>query len=283
MQQENRRILEMMRAEEDSARRRAVRTSWVLVLLAALVLAGLIFVGQRRVDAVSREVDVKRDSVETLNAQIANLEPLVENYRATLVGDSVNLPADTLPADTGGAVVPGPGDLLQPFNQRTRPRPERPVHVPGFEAKARAEQPQGQSGAQPADEPAPPPPPRAPARVYLHVLREEDRAHADAVGRRLEASGFQVLGVEHVRRAAPLMNTELRYYKQADEADAAELLAALKAAGEGSAAMLYLGLERSTRVPARTYEVWFAPGARPGPASGTSPGRVQGRRPGRVP
>lgn len=282
MQQENRRILEMMRAEEDSARRRAVRTSWGLVLLAALVLAGLMFVGQRRVDAVSREVEVKRDSVEALNAQIANLEPLVENYRATLVEDSVNLPAAALPDDTGGAVVPGPGDLLQPLNHPTRPR-QGPVLVPRIRAKAREGQPQGWSGPQPTDEPAAPPPPRAPARVYLHVLREEDRAHADAVGRRLEASGFQVLGVEHVRRAAPLMNTELRYYKQADEEDARALLAALKAAGEGSAAMLYLGLERSTRVPARTYEVWFAPGARPGPASGTSPGRVQERRTGRVP
>ncbi len=268
----------MMRAEEESARRRAVLTSWGLVLLAALVLAGLAFVGQRRLEAVNREVAIRRDSVASLNAQIANLEPLVENYRAGLVQDSVNLPPDTLVEDADSAG--GVGSVALVDTVPIVARPSRPPNVPGFEVNARAEQPQGQSGAQSTEitgRPGPQPERRTPARVYLHILREEDRAHADAVGRRLEASGFNVLGVEHVRNAAPLLNTELRYYKQADEEDASRLLSALKAAGEESAAMLYLGLERNTRVLPRTYEVWFAPGADP------APGRVQGRRPGRVP
>jgi hypothetical protein len=282
MQQENRRILERMRAEQESARRRAVFTSWALVGLAAMVLAALVFVGQRRLEAVNRQVALKRDSVAILNAQIANLEPLVENYRAGLVGDTANLPPDALPADTALTVEPPGVDSTVALVQGVD---DRPPHRPRVLAKAREGRPE-------LSQLAPPPERRIPARVYLHILREDDRPHALEVGRRLEASGFSVLGVEHVRRSAPLMNTELRYYKQADEEDGTRLLAALKAAGEESAAMLYLGLERDTRVPPRTYEVWFAPRARPGPVRATEQGqaqapapvaRDQGRRPRRAP
>jgi hypothetical protein len=100
-----------------------------------------------------------------------------------------------------------------------------------------------------------------PPRVYLQIVTAGDRAYARAVGERLDASGFRVLGVEYVRNAAPLRNTELRYYKRADEPDAQRLLQALRAAGEPNAVLLYLGLENNTRVRPRHYEIWFAAGA----------------------
>ncbi len=95
-------------------------------------------------------------------------------------------------------------------------------------------------------------------RVYLHVVDPGDRQYADGIGKQLTAAGFVVLGVEYVRKAAGLKNTEVRYYKNADEADARRLLSALREAGARSAVLLYLGLENNTRVRPRHYEIWFA-------------------------
>lgn len=225
-------VLRRMEADEARARRRGVLAAWGLVGLAVVVLAVMLVTGANRLSAIRAQTLVESDSVSTLlrekqrlTTEIASLRPLVENYRTSLAADSANIPADTQ------AVVAPPDSQL--------------VVRPGPDPRQTASRP----------------PPGPPARVYLQVVTPGDRAHAAVVGERLERAGFQVLGTEYVARAPRLRNTELRYYKKADEPDAQRLLQALRAAGEESAVLLYLGLENNTRVRPRHYEVWFAAGA----------------------
>jgi hypothetical protein len=247
MENEN---LSLLRALHDNdraeiaARRRALWTSLALVGAAAVILGALLFSGYRKLSSVqaktAREearLDTLGWQVGTLRRQVDSLAPLVENYQASLAYEKERSGTpDTLPTDSQG--VAAPGDTTPPLPDTTR------VGTTGT------------TGIQP-----PPTPAQLPPRVYLQIVTAGDRAYANAVGERLEGAGFRVLGVEHVRNAAPLRNTELRYYKRADEPDAQRLLQALRVAGEPNAVLLYLGLENNTRVRPRHYEIWFAAGA----------------------
>jgi cell division protein FtsB len=97
-----------------------------------------------------------------------------------------------------------------------------------------------------------------PARVYLQIVSDGDRAFAAAIGKRLGNYGFRSMGVELVERAARLKNSEVRYYKKVDEDGARRLQDALEKEGV-STALLYLNLE-TARVRANHFEVWFAAG-----------------------
>jgi hypothetical protein len=94
-------------------------------------------------------------------------------------------------------------------------------------------------------------------RVYMQIVNENDRDYANQIKGRLTAASVLVLGIEYVPRATGLKTTEVRYYSQADAAEAQKILGVLKDAGEKSAQVQYLGLESSTVRP-NHFEVWIA-------------------------
>lgn len=244
MQGDNLDLLRALEADEAAARRRALWTSSALVVAAAAVLAVLLFSAYRELNTVRASTATLRADSTRLSARVAELQRVEANYVRRARADVVHDRADTL-------AMTDPADTLSP----------RPAT--------------GRDTAGGAATHLPPEPARLPARVYLQIVRDTDRAYAGAVGARLDAAGFQVLSTEYVRDAAPLQNTELRYYKKADEPDAQRLLQALRAAGEPNTVLLYLGLESNTRVRPRHYEVWFAAGA--GQASRTPAGAPRQR------
>lgn len=229
MEDENLGLLRALHASdraEESARRRALWTSALVVVAAAAILATVLFSAYRELNAVQASTRALRADSTRLEARVAELRLAEENLAVARRHEYLRNDY-ALPVDTQVAVYPDT------------------------------------SGASAVN---PPPPAPLPPRVYMQIVAAGDRAYALRVGERLDSAGFTVIGVEHVRNAAPLRNTELRYYKRADEPDAQRLLQALRAAGEPNAVLLYLGLENNTRVRPRHYEVWFAPGAGQRPA-----------------
>lgn len=259
MQRDNLDLLRALEADEAAGRRRALWTSSVLVLAAAVVLAALLFSAYRQLSHVRGETERERVRLVSLRRQIDSLSPLVENYQALVAAQTPVQGGDTVPAVVDTSSIALTVDTVTTMTTTIPKDSGGPVfHPPPYEQRMRP-------------------------RVYLQVVAERDRAHAQRVGRQLEARGFQVLGVEYVERAARLRNTELRYYKRADAADARRLLAALREVGEDSTALLYLGLESNTRVRPRHYEVWFAPRAGDASARGAErpPPDRSGYRPAR--
>jgi hypothetical protein len=227
MRRDNLDLLRALEDDEASARRRALWTSSALVVGAAVILAGLLFSAYRELNAVRATTDALRADSTRLTGVVADLRRIEENYLITVNKDSANLPADS-------QVVVAPADTLPRVSST------------------------GRDTAGTTEIQLPRPPRELPPRVYLQIVKAGDRRYADSIGGLLDAAGFRVLSVEHVRNAPALRNTELRYYKRADEPDAQRLLRALRASGETNAVLLYLGLENNTRVRPRHYEIWFA-------------------------
>lgn len=232
---ENIALLRQMEAEESRARRRGALMAWLLVALALAVLATMLSTGARRLSDIREQTAREKVRLSQLQGErrvledsIQRLSPLVGNYQSLLIADTANLPVAAVP------------DLVPMID-----RPRLPSAA-------------GRVAESPADSTVV----RMPAaRVYLHVVTPDDRAHADAVGARLIEAGFHMLGVEYKRSAPRLRTTELRYYRKDDEPDAQRLLQTLRAAGEPNAVLLYLGLENNPRLRRRQYEIWFAAGA----------------------
>lgn len=205
--EDNLELLASLDRKGANLRRRAGLVAWVSVAAAAIVMAGLIFVAYRHLAQVREAVKTESEHVtklqeqkKGLDAEIANLKPLVENYRAFArqapVAEAKQTP-DTMSART-----------IQP-------------------------------------------------RVYLQIVDPVDRDYAKGMGTVLEQAGFKVMGIEYVKQAAGLRNTEVRYYKKADEAEAEKIVSALRKAGDPSVTILNLGLDNNTKVRPRHYEVWF--------------------------
>jgi hypothetical protein len=94
-------------------------------------------------------------------------------------------------------------------------------------------------------------------RVYLQIVNEDDRDYAKQVGTMLQDHGLPVLGVEYVPKAAGLKQTQVRYYKKAEEPEAGRILGLLRQSGESGAILVPLNLENTTKVRPNHFEVWF--------------------------
>lgn len=249
MQRDNLDLLRALEEDELAGRRRALWTSTAVVVVAAAILGVLLFTAYRELSSVRAQTEAETHRLVALRRQNDSLQLLASNYQGVEAQwvsrrlDSVQTVRDSLEGLPSNGVAAQDTTRTDLVVLQTYPHPAADT-----------------SGS------VTPPPPQTQradpaARVYLQVLAEADRAHAERVGQQLQARGFRVLGVEYVQRSARLRNTELRYYKRADAPDAQRLLAALREIGEDSTALLYLGLENNTRVRPRHYEVWFAPGA----------------------
>lgn len=116
----------------------------------------------------------------------------------------------------------------------------------------------------PAPQASPPPPPAPsslPARVYIQTPPgDQALKRAQAAQAKLRQAGFVVPGIE-VRPSSP-RQTEVRYYKSADAAQAGEVVGILRGLGEQVGNPLHLArYENSTAVRPHHYEVWMAASA----------------------
>jgi hypothetical protein len=220
MPHEDLELLKVLEASDAAARRRAIWISWSSVSLAAIILAALVFLGYRRLGEVQEKVAAAKTHVEILKSQEKTLRQEVAQLQAT----KANL---ELIAQNYQAIAP-----------------ESPVAIREERVAASIAPPIG--SVQP--------------RVFLQIVNPDDEDYAEGMKKRLQQAGFKVPGIETVERAAGLKNTEIRYYKKADQADAVRLLDTLREAGVKSPAILYLGLENNRKVRPKTYEVWFADG-----------------------
>jgi hypothetical protein len=100
-------------------------------------------------------------------------------------------------------------------------------------------------------------------RVYVQIVDQGDRDYAEYVKNRLTTAGVLVLGIQYVPKAAATQSkTDVRYYRQADEAEAGKIVEALKAGGQGSAyAFIPKGQENNPNVRPNHFEVWLAKGS----------------------
>jgi len=221
MAQDNLELLRRLETQQAAARRRAVWISWLSVLAAAVVLSVLIVSAYRRLAGVETQVAEAQKQAAAEKARVEELKK--EEARLT---DRIKNQLEPLVENYQAEV-------------RAQARPVARVQVRPVE---------------PADLGTTEP------RVFLQIVAPEDREYAKQMGERLEEAGFDVQGVDYIEEAAALKNTEVRYYKKADEADAVKLRDALESAGVKSPALLYLGLENNRKVRPKTYEVWFGAG-----------------------
>jgi len=91
-------------------------------------------------------------------------------------------------------------------------------------------------------------------RVYLHIAREDQRAHAAAVGKLLEANGFIVPGIQKVRFQE---SSSLKCFETAGitKADTTSILNVLRGAAKIN--IRSYKLPTSDKIRPRHYEVWF--------------------------
>ncbi len=95
-------------------------------------------------------------------------------------------------------------------------------------------------------------------RVYLHIREESQRPKARAIGKRLQAQGYIVPGIERLPKGPA--RSEVKYFKQADAAEGKRLAEDLRQAGVADAQAVYAeGYENSGRVRRRHFEVWLGP------------------------
>ena len=95
-------------------------------------------------------------------------------------------------------------------------------------------------------------------RIYMQIVNEADRDYAKDLQTRLRDSGFLVLGIELVVKAAETVKvSEVRYYKQVEEGTAKEILRVVQTQ-DASAKLTYLKLENSTKVRPNHFEVWLS-------------------------
>lgn len=126
--------------------------------------------------------------------------------------------------------------------------------------------------AAPASEappPASPPPPAMAAplrpRVYVHIRDNAQRAQAELISQRLQATDLgdgqraEVPGIERLD-LGPQRQSELRYFRDAEAGEARRIADVLTGAGVRDLAVRKVpGFENSTRVRQRQYELWLAP------------------------
>jgi len=223
-------LLEQLEKQEADRRRKAVRTAWGSVVVAAVLVVLLVFgawsylrLAQSELSATKIELrdatkardDIVKD-IEHLNRSKAEVEAQLKTSKAAL---SASL----------GAL----GRVSEP------------------QRKAAVEQ----------ELTADPNAAQLLPRAYLQIVDAADREWAKEIGRKLQAAGIIAIGVEYVAKSAGLKRTDVRYYKKSERAGAETIVALLKDAGV-DASLIYLNQESNTKVRPNHFEVWFAAGAR---------------------
>ena len=96
-------------------------------------------------------------------------------------------------------------------------------------------------------------------RIYLHILRDEQRNLARQVDLLLEANGFIVPGIEKVRRGP--RSSELRFFRR-DEKEEAQIIQRICIDSGYNMELKDLSkrYENSTTIRPRHYEIWFGQG-----------------------
>src|SRR5215469_6750964 len=98
-------------------------------------------------------------------------------------------------------------------------------------------------------------------RIYLQILTDGDRDFARRMAQELRVAKYVVVGIENVPHAVKPLQTEVRYYKKDDTAEAQDIANVLKRAGASPVRTIYLQrYENSAAVRPKHYEVWFPPG-----------------------
>jgi hypothetical protein len=100
-----------------------------------------------------------------------------------------------------------------------------------------------------------------PPRLYMHIRDEAQRESARALQRAVQAAwpGLVVPGIERLP-VGPLQSSELRYFRDAEQAEAGRVRDALAAAGaEGLVLRKVPGYEDSKSLRPRHYELWLRP------------------------
>lgn len=94
-------------------------------------------------------------------------------------------------------------------------------------------------------------------RIFIHILSEPQRGGASEVQNRLK-NQFDIQSVKRIDNTT-LNKTQVRYFRQADAAAAAEIENLLESYGLQRVDKRYLsGYEDSTVIPAKQFEIWFA-------------------------
>ncbi|MBS1788619.1 MAG: hypothetical protein JST85_12900 [Acidobacteria bacterium] len=99
------------------------------------------------------------------------------------------------------------------------------------------------------------------ARVYMHIRNENQRNTARVILEKLARKGLNMPGIELVN-FGPTDQTELRFFRKSEEAEANEIAGFLKELNITDAVPKYFpGFENSTSLRSRHYEIWFSPTA----------------------
>ncbi len=97
------------------------------------------------------------------------------------------------------------------------------------------------------------------ARVYMHIRSENQRNTAKVILDKLDRKGLNMPGIELVN-VGPTNQTELRFFRKSEEAEANEITSFLKEMNVPNAVAKYVpGFENSTSLRSRHYEIWFSP------------------------
>ena len=102
-----------------------------------------------------------------------------------------------------------------------------------------------------------------PGRVYIEIESEQQSAKARSIKAELEKNGYLIPDFEVVTLRAP-RNYELRYYRQADEEKANEIVALLKNVQLDVKPVYLKGHENSRKSRPGHYELWMATQSKPG-------------------
>jgi hypothetical protein len=107
-------------------------------------------------------------------------------------------------------------------------------------------------------------------RAYVHIASADDRPVAKNLARIIEQQGYTVPGIQVV--STPRSVSEVRYFRKGEQSGAEKLASALRSAGLPDVRSSYIeGYENSARIRPCHYEVWFAPGIRPGSGASKLP------------
>ena len=92
-------------------------------------------------------------------------------------------------------------------------------------------------------------------RIYLHISREDQRSHAAAVSKQLQANGFIVPGIEKVR---PIPRSDLRYFESTSitQDDIKKITDILQNISKVSVISFHFK-NHPGKIRPRHYEIWF--------------------------
>jgi DNA repair exonuclease SbcCD ATPase subunit len=219
-------LLEQMQKQDGDRRRKSVFAAWGSVGIATLVLALLVF-------GAGAALTKTRSELAEIRLQQNHAEKELEKIRKETT-------------DTQ--------EKLTTVNAELKEKQEQLIAATEVLSSGGRKALETQLSADPNAEKLLP-------RAYFQIVDERDREWAKGIGSQLGKSGIIVPGVELVAKAAQLTNTQVRYYKKAEEAGANRIVALLKAAGV-DAAPTYLNEENNSAVRPNHFEVWFVAGSR---------------------